>query len=156
MKYILIVGVIALVIFYFAKTAMNKKIAVENVAAGEEFLKANKAKDGVFETPTGLQYQVIKKGTGTVNPSANSTVEVHYHGSLLDGSVFDSSVERGESISFPLDRVIKGWTEGVQLMVEGDKYKFFIPSHLAYGNSATGKITPGSLLVFEVALLKIQ
>lgn len=156
MKYILIIGVIALVIFYFAKSAMNKKIAVENVAAGEEFLKTNKAQDGVFETATGLQYQVIKKGTGTTKPSANSTVEVHYHGSLLDGSVFDSSVERGESISFPLNRVIKGWTEGVQLMVEGDKYKFFIPSNLAYGNSATGKIKPGSLLVFEVELLKIQ
>ena len=81
---------------------------------------------------------------------------VHYHGTLIDGTVFDSSVERGEPIAFPLDRVIKGWTEGVQLMVEGDKYRFFIPSELAYGNRSTGKIGGGSVLIFDVELLKIN
>jgi peptidylprolyl isomerase len=91
-----------------------------------------------------------------VHPSASSSVKVHYHGLLLDGSVFDSSVERGEPISFPLNQVIKGWTEGVQLMVVGDKFKFFIPSELAYGNRSTGKITAGSLLIFEVELLEIN
>lgn len=81
---------------------------------------------------------------------------MHYHGTLLDGTVFDSSIERGQPISFELNRVISGWTEGLQLMVEGDKFRFFIPSNLAYGNRATGKITPGSLLIFEVELLEIQ
>jgi peptidylprolyl isomerase len=83
-------------------------------------------------------------------------VKVHYHGTLLDGVVFDSSVDRGTPISFPLNRVIKGWTEGVQLMKVGDKYRFFIPANLAYGNSATGSITPGSTLIFEVELLDIE
>ena len=83
-------------------------------------------------------------------------VNVHYHGMLLDGTVFDSSVDRGEPISFPLNQVISGWTEGVQLMVVGDKFRFFIPAELAYGNRATGKIKPGALLIFEVELLEIQ
>jgi peptidylprolyl isomerase len=103
-----------------------------------------------------LQYQVLHKGQGEVLPSAGSTVKVHYHGTLIDGTVFDSSVDRAQPISFPLNQVISGWTEGVQLMVIGDKFKFFIPSNLGYGNRATGKITPGSLLIFEVELLNIQ
>lgn len=156
MKYIVLAAVIALVIFYFAKSSMNKKAAVENIAIGNDFLAKNKTNDDVLETASGLQYQVLQKGQGNDHPSASSTVKVHYHGTLLDSTVFDSSVERGEPISFPLNRVIKGWTEGVQLMVVGDKFKFFIPSDLAYGNSATGKITAGSLLIFEVELLEIQ
>jgi len=156
MKFIIIAVVIGLAIFYFVKKGSNKKLALENVAIGQEFLAKNKLNEGVLQTPSGLQYQVLVKGEGSVHPSASSTVKVHYHGLLLDGRVFDSSVERGKPISFPLNQVIKGWTEGVQLMVVGDKFKFFIPAELAYGNSATSNITPGSLLIFEVELLEIQ
>jgi len=156
MKFIIIAIVIALAIFYFVKKGSNKKLALENAVIGQEFLTKNKLNEGVLQTASGLQYQVLVKGEGSVHPSASSTVKVHYHGLLLDGTVFDSSVERGKPISFPLNQVIKGWTEGVQLMVVGDKFKFFIPADLAYGNSAAGNITPGSLLIFEVELLEIQ
>lgn len=108
-------------------------------------------------TPSGLKYQVMKQGTGTVSPKATDTVNVHYHGTLLDGTVFDSSVQRGEPLSFPLNRVIRGWTEGVQLMKVGDKFKFEIPPNLAYGAAgAPPKIPPNSTLIFEVELLGIQ
>ena len=99
---------------------------------------------------------MLNKGEGTEHPTATSKVKVHYHGTLIDGTVFDSSVERGQAISFGLNQVIPGWTEGVQLMTVGDKFKFFIPANLGYGNRATGKITPGSLLIFEVELLAIN
>ncbi|HKM38384.1 MAG TPA: FKBP-type peptidyl-prolyl cis-trans isomerase [Thiopseudomonas sp.] len=156
MKFVILAAVIALVAFYFVKNSAGKKVASENIAIGNDFLVQNKANEDVLETASGLQYQILKKGEGTAHPSAGSTVKVHYHGTLLDGTVFDSSVDRNEPISFPLNRVITGWTEGVQLMVVGDKFKFFIPSKLAYGNSAAGKIKPGSLLIFEVELLEIQ
>jgi len=108
-------------------------------------------------TASGLKYQVLKHGTGTVSPKASDTVKVHYHGTLLDGTVFDSSVQRGEPVSFPLNAVIPGWTEGLQLMKVGDKFKFEIPPNLAYGpNSPSPKIPPNSTLVFEVELLGIQ
>ena len=114
-------------------------------------------KSDMKTTPSGLKYQVLKQGTGTVSPKATDTVNVHYHGTLLDGTVFDSSVERGQPISFPLNRVIPGWTEGLQLMKVGDKFKFEIPPNLAYGpNSPSPKIPPNSTLVFEVELLGIQ
>lgn len=108
-------------------------------------------------TASGLKYQVLKHGTGTVSPKATDTVKVHYHGTLLNGTVFDSSVERGEPVSFPLNAVIPGWTEGLQLMKVGDKFKFVIPPNLAYGeNSPSPKIPPNSTLVFEVELLGIE
>ena len=108
-------------------------------------------------TASGLKYKVLKHGTGTTSPKATDTVKVHYHGTLLDGTVFDSSVERGEPISFPLNRVIPGWTEGVQLMKVGDKFKFEIPPNLAYGPaSPSPKIPPNSTLIFEVELLAIE
>lgn len=108
-------------------------------------------------TASGLKYQVLKQGTGTVSPKATDTVKVHYHGTLLNGTVFDSSVERGEPLSFPLNGVIPGWTEGLQLMKVGDKFKFEIPPNLAYGAaSPSPKIPPNSTLVFEVELLGIQ
>jgi FKBP-type peptidyl-prolyl cis-trans isomerase len=108
-------------------------------------------------TPSGLKYQVLKQGTGTASPKATDTAKVHYHGTLTNGTVFDSSVQRGEPLSFPLNRVIKGWTEGLQLMKVGDKFKFEIPPDLAYGpNSPTPAIPPNSTLVFEVELLEIQ
>ena len=156
MKFIVLAIVIALTIFYFARNSMNKKEAVENIAIGKDFLVKNITNEGVIETASGLQYQVLQKGEGSDQPNSSTTVKVHYHGTLIDGTVFDSSVVRDEPISFPLNQVIKGWTEGVQLMVVGDKFKFFIPSELGYGNRATGKITSGSLLIFEVALLDIQ
>ena len=156
MKFFILAIVILIVGFYFIRNSNHKKAAVENIAAGSAFLEQNKTNDDVQETASGLQYQILTKGEGTVNPSASSTVTVHYHGTLLDGTVFDSSVERKEPISFPLNRVIRGWTEGVQLMVVGDKFKFFIPSKLAYGNNPAGEIKPGSLLIFEVELLGIE
>ncbi|MFT6898775.1 MAG: peptidylprolyl isomerase [Paraglaciecola sp.] len=156
MKYIVLGVVIALAIFYFITNSNNKKVALENMATATYFLAKNRTNKDVIETASGLQYQVLQKGEGETHPSASSTVKVHYHGTLLDGSVFDSSVERDKPISFPLNQVISGWTEGVQLMVVGDKFKFFIPAELGYGNRASGKITPGSLLIFEVELLDIQ
>ena len=108
-------------------------------------------------TASGLKYQVMKQGTGTVSPKATDTVKVHYHGTLLDGTVFDSSVQRGEPLSFQLNKVIPGWTEGLQHMKVGDKFKFEIPAKLAYGDaSPSAKIPPNSTLVFEVELLAIQ
>jgi FKBP-type peptidyl-prolyl cis-trans isomerase len=108
-------------------------------------------------TASGLKYQVVKQGAGTQSPKATDSVRVHYHGTLMDGTVFDSSVDRGQPISFPLNRVIKGWTEGLQLMKVGDKFRFEIPPQLAYGaNSPTPKIPPNSTLVFEVELLGID
>ena len=156
MKFIVLAIIIGLAVFYFNRNTNNKKIAVENIAIGQEFLARNKAEEGVLETASGLQYQILHKGEGDEHPKATSKVKVHYHGTLLDGSVFDSSVERGSPISFGLNQVIRGWTEGVQLMIVGDKFKFFIPSNLGYGDSAAGKIKPGSLLIFEVELLEIN
>ncbi|MEY8200382.1 MAG: FKBP-type peptidyl-prolyl cis-trans isomerase [Colwellia sp.] len=156
MKYIVLVVVIALVVLFITRNSNNKKVAVENNTTGKDFLTKNKAVESVIETDSGLQYQVLQQGEGSEHPTARSKVKVHYHGSLLDGTVFDSSVERGEPISFGLNQVISGWTEGLQLMVIGDKFKFFIPSELGYGNRASGKIAPGSLLIFEVELLDIQ
>jgi len=127
--------------------------AANSAAAGQAPGQTNAWK----VTASGLKYQVLKTGTGTASPKATDTVKVHYHGTLLDGTVFDSSVERGEPISFPLNRVIAGWTEGLQLMKVGDKFKFEIPPNLAYGDrSPSPKIPPNSTLVFEVELLAIE
>ncbi len=156
MKYIVLVIVLVLVVLYLKRSSNNKELAAENIVIGNEFLAKNKSVEGVIETASGLQYQVLQQGEGTEHPTARTKVKVHYHGTLLDGTVFDSSVERDSPISFGLNQVISGWTEGVQLMVVGDKFKFFIPSTLGYGNRAAGKIAPGSLLIFEVELLEIQ
>lgn len=122
---------------------------------GEKFLADNKKKENVKETASGLQYVVIKEGDGA-QPTAEDEVTVHYTGKLLNGMVFDSSVNRGEPATFPLNRVIPGWTEGVQLMKEGAKYEFFIPSDLAYGaNGVPNVIPPHSTLIFEVELIKV-
>ncbi len=144
------------ILWFIVNQFMNSGKAKENIQLGQEFLEKNSTEDGVQSTASGLQYKVLQAGTGTAHPSASSKVKVHYHGSLLDGSVFDSSVDRGEPISFGLNQVISGWTEGVQLMVEGEKTRFFIPSELAYGNRSAGKIKPGSTLIFDVELLEIQ
>lgn len=156
MKMILAVVVIACVIFYFFTSMNNQKAAKENIELGNAFLAKNKLNEAVTTTASGLQYQVLTAGDGTVHPKASDTVTVHYHGTLIDGTVFDSSVERGEPIGFQLNRVIKGWTEGVQLMVVGEKARFFIPSELAYGNRSAGKIAGGSTLIFDVELISID
>lgn len=136
---------------------MQKQQAEADVAgkAGREFLEQNAKDPDVKTTASGLQYKVIQEGTGA-RPVAIDKVTVHYTGTLLNGDVFDSSVERGEPATFPLNGVIPGWTEGLQLMTVGSKYKFFIPSELAYGDRGKGqKIPPGSTLIFEVELLAI-
>lgn len=132
----------------------QKKALTENVTKGAAYLAENAKKTGVKVTASGLQYEVITEGKGA-KPKATDTVKVHYEGKLLDGTVFDSSIKRGEPVSFPLNQVIPGWTEGVQLMSVGSKYKFTIPSNLAYGEQGSGPITPNSVLVFEVELLEI-
>jgi FKBP-type peptidyl-prolyl cis-trans isomerase len=126
-------------------------------AAAAASVPAGSEKGDMITTPSGLKYQVLKRGAGTVSPKPTDTVTVHYHGTLLDGTVFDSSVQRNEPASFPLNRVIPGWTEGLQLMKVGDKFKFEIPANLAYGPASPDpKIPPNSTLVFEVELLGIQ
>jgi FKBP-type peptidyl-prolyl cis-trans isomerase FkpA len=136
------------------RAAEDKAKAETNKKAGEDFLAKNKSKSGVKTTASGLQYEVIKQGTGP-KPKDTDTVEVHYTGTLLDGTKFDSSVDRGQPTSFPLKGVIPGWTEGLQLMPVGSKYKFYIPANLAYGENGPGPIGPNATLQFEVELLKI-
>lgn len=126
----------------------------KNKEEGEAFLKENGKKKDVETTKSGMQYQILKKGNGK-RPTANSTVKVHYTGKLLNGKVFDSSVERGEPMEFPVGAVIPGWTEGLQLMDEGSKYMLYIPYNLAYGENPVGDIPPGSTLIFEVELIEI-
>jgi peptidylprolyl isomerase len=138
-------------------TQTNGDNNVATNAPGAATAPANAQSNEMKTTASGLKYQVLKQGTGTISPKATDTVKVHYHGTLLNGTVFDSSVERGQPISFPLNQVIAGWTEGLQLMKVGDKFKFEIPPGLAYGpNSPSPKIPPNSTLVFEVELLGIQ
>lgn len=124
-----------------------------NLEAGQAFLAENAQRPGVVSLESGLQYEVIHLGDGP-KPDATQTVTCHYHGTVLDGRVFDSSVQRGQPSSFPLNRVIKGWTEGLQLMPKGSKFRFFIPPHLAYGDQQrSAEIGPNSTLIFEVELI---
>lgn len=126
-----------------------------NKKAGEMFLAENAKKEGVVTTASGLQYEIIKKGNGPI-PTATDKVKVHYHGTLIDGTVFDSSVDRKEPAVFPVNGVIKGWTEVLQLMPVGSKYKVYVPQELAYGGADRGAIKPFSMLIFEVELLSIE
>lgn len=133
---------------YMAKADVNKK-------AGEKFLEENKKKPGIVTTSSGLQYQIVKEGTGP-KPTAKDTVKTHYTGRLIDGTVFDSSVERGEPIEFPVTGVIQGWVEALQLMPVGSKWKLFIPAALAYGERGSGPVIgPQSTLIFDIELLEI-
>jgi FKBP-type peptidyl-prolyl cis-trans isomerase FklB len=127
----------------------------KQAGAGRAFLEQNKARVGVTTTKSGLQYEVLRAGSGT-RPTKDKTVEVHYHGTLVDGTVFDSSVDRGETISFSVTGVIAGWVEALQLMQVGAKWRLFIPSNLAYGDRGQGPIPPGSTLIFEVELVGIR
>ena len=145
----------------FMQQMQTKRVAEQKVAAdknkkeGADFLVANKAKAGVKTTASGLQYMVEKEGTGA-KPKATDTVKVNYLGTKIDGTKFDSSYDRGQPATFPLNGVIKGWSEGLQLMPVGSKYKLFVPADLAYGENAPGPIGPNATLVFEVELLDIE
>lgn len=133
-----------------------KEAADTAKAEGEDFLKENAKKDGVVTLPSGLQYQVLREGNGK-KPSATDQVECHYEGTLISGQVFDSSYRRGETATFGLNQVIAGWTEGLQLMQEGAKYRFFIPYQLAYGERGAGQsIPPYAALIFDVELIKVK
>jgi len=138
-----------------AAESERKSLAMTNATEGDKFLLENRNKEGVMVTDSGLQYKVIESGDGP-KPSASDTVTVHYRGSLLDGTEFDSSYARGEPISFELDKVIPGWTEGVQLMPVGSKFMFYIPPGLAYGEAGGGPIGPNATLIFQVELLGIE
>jgi FKBP-type peptidyl-prolyl cis-trans isomerase FklB len=143
----------ACIVSYMQKAKAEKAAVAKK--QGEEFLAANKTKPGVVTTPSGLQYVVLKEGTGP-KPALTDMVRVHYHGTLIDGRVFDSSVERGQPIELAVNGVIPGWTEALQMMPVGSKWKLFIPSKLAYGDQQAGPmIAPGSTLIFDVELLDI-
>jgi FKBP-type peptidyl-prolyl cis-trans isomerase FklB len=134
----------------------EKELLAPKIKEGEDFLAKNSKRENVVTTESGLQYEVIVEGNGT-KPKLTDEVETHYHGTLIDGTVFDSSVERGESISFPVNGVIPGWTEALQLMPVGSKWKLYIPYNLAYGERGAGQmIGPYSTLVFEVELINIK
>ena len=136
-------------------TQMQREVNDRNRAEGEAFLAENKKKSGVVVLPGGLQYEVLTEGKGK-KPAATDRVQCHYHGTLINGEVFDSSIERGEPAVFGVSQVIPGWVEALQLMPEGSKWRLFIPSDLAYGeNGAGGKIAPNSTLIFDVELLKV-
>ena len=157
MTRIIIIAVIVIIaLFIFKRLTDDRKTVAENVQEGQAFLASNAQEDGVVTTDSGLQYKVLEAGSGEEHPAATDRVKVHYHGSLLNGTVFDSSVDRGQPIDFGLNQVIPGWTEGVQLMVEGEKTRFYIPSQLAYGNRSVGRIPAGSVLIFDVELIKIN
>ncbi|PKF49928.1 peptidylprolyl isomerase [Enterovibrio nigricans] len=153
MDFALPLAIVVLIVLIYLNRQKAQKAAAENKEAGEAFLSKNGQEDGVLQTESGLQYKVLESGEDDEHPTATSKVKVHYHGTLIDGTVFDSSVQRGEPIEFGLNQVIRGWTEGVQLMKKGDKTRFFIPAELAYGNRGAGIIKPGSTLIFDVELL---
>ncbi|WP_277054253.1 FKBP-type peptidyl-prolyl cis-trans isomerase [Pseudoalteromonas marina] len=153
---ILAVVIAILCVLIFKNSKKAKQQAIANAQIESDYLVANAKVDGVLETASGLQYKVLHKGENNNTPSPTSMVNVHYHGTLIDGTVFDSSVERKSPISFGLHQVIKGWTEGLQLMSPGDKFQFYIPHQLAYGEKRLGSIPPASLLIFEVELLAIE
>lgn len=156
LKVIITIIIIVLAVIFIQRMQSSKKDASNNIQLGTEFLSQNMTKEGVITTESGLQYKVLTKGTGETHPSANDKVKVHYQGTLTDGTIFDSSIARGKPIEFGLNQVIKGWTEGLQLMVEGEKTRLFIPSELGYGNKSAGSIPAGSTLIFDVELIQIN
>jgi len=128
--------------------------AEKNIEKGKKFLAENRNNKSIYQTASGLQYKIVKQGTGN-KPKPTDKIKFHYKGSLLDGTVFDSSYDRGQPLTGNVNQFIKGWIEGLQLMPEGSKYIFYIPSNLGYGNQQAGAIPPGSVLIFEVELLEI-
>ncbi len=135
---------------------MSTDQASANLKAGQDFLAENKTREGVVALPSGLQYKILQEGTGP-KPGPKDSVSCHYHGTLIDGTVFDSSVQRGRPATFPLNRVISGWTEALQLMPTGSKWRLFLPANLAYGNrQVSPQIGPNSTLIFDVELLGVD
>lgn len=158
-KFILPLIALVLAAFMIYRTWSNHKASEQNFNTGQAFLAENAQKEGVVTTESGLQYVVLHKAENqdiTKRPANESKITVHYEGKLIDGTVFDSSIERGAPINFGLNQVIKGWQEGLQLMSVGDKYRLFIPSTLGYGTKGTGPIPPSSVLIFDVELIDVQ
>jgi len=157
----LIIGVVIILLVvigvWISKSAgRQKEAAAKALADGQQFLKENAEREGIVTTASGLQYEILQEGEGD-KPILSSKVTTHYHGTLVDGTVFDSSVERGEPSMFGVNQVIKGWQEGIPLMSVGAKYRFYIPQELAYGmRSPSSSIPPGSMLIFEVELLSFK
>jgi len=156
MNALVILITILLVYLFTRRFQATKQRAVENIAKGAEYIERNKSEENTQQLESGMLYQVLKNGTGEDHPSPSDKVTVHYHGTLIDGTVFDSSVDRGQPIDFYLNQVIPGWTEGLQKMVVGEKARLTIPANLAYGNKPVGTIPGGSVLVFDVELIAIN
>ena len=155
--YITIAILLVSVSFYRAYYSSGvSKLNGESKQEGIDFLALNRFKGDVKVTESGLQYTLLQAGTGSIHPTVKDLVKVHYEGTFVDGRVFDSSIKRGRPAKFGVNRVIKGWTEGLQLMVVGEKRRFYIPAKLAYGNRWVGNIPPGSTLIFDIELLAIK
>lgn len=153
---ILIVAIIFLVALIIKQTIANQQQAKENIALEKEFLEKNKAQDNLICHDSGLQYQVISRSESDIAVPANANLTVHYHGTLIDGTVFDSSVDRNTPITFKLSQVIKGWQIAMVELHQGDKARLYIPHHLAYGKRRVGKIPPASLLIFEIEIISVS
>ena len=156
MKYLLLFTILGTGLISFSQEKSTPKKEKSELQSGKDFFAENSKRKDVVTLASGLQYEIITEGNGP-KPGPTDTVKTHYHGTLLNGTVFDSSVERGTPLSFPVNRVIKGWTEALQLMPVGSKWKLYIPSHLAYGERGAGaKIKPNAALIFEVELIDIE
>ena len=153
-KKVIIGAIILLFVFFYYERISTGENAQKNVQIGAAFLAENAQKEGVKSTDSGLQYEILEKGQGSIHPTVESNITVTYHGTLIDGSVFDSSEDK--PISFVINQTIAGWKEGVPLMMQGDTFRFYIPSNLAYGDRDIGKISAGSLLIFDVHLISIN
>jgi len=151
-----VILICAVIVFFYLRSNLSSDAAKENIRIGEEFLKLNKLNDGVVETKTGLQYKILSTGNGQIHPNSSGRIQVNFQGRLLDDTVFDSCINGEETTGLGLKQLIAGWREGLQLMVVGEKTRFFVPSKLAYGNQSHGKIKAGSLLIFDIELLSIN
>lgn len=155
-KIIISVVFFLLIGFFIYQSWTSIQATKQNLAQGQAFLAENKTKENIHTTDSGLQYLILEEGTGKEHPTTDSQVKVHYEGKLLDGTIFDSSYQRQQPITFALNQVIPGWQEGLQLMVVGQKMRLFIPSNLGYGSNSAGAIPPASTLIFDVELLDFK
>ena len=155
LKIIALICLFLLPFYIMRRFANREEVFHKNVASGDDFLSKNKATEGVHTSESGLQYIILEKGGGDTCATLSDRVRVHYHGELLDGHVFDSSMEHQDPVELKVSEVIEGWQEALQNMVVGDKAKLFVPNHLAYGKNPVGDIPPGSVLIFDLHLLEI-